>query len=123
MKWKLIITPTAKKHLKAITDQRIQKIIEACISGLVEGPEQQGKLLAGDLAGYRSMRVYRQRYRIIYEVDADQMIVYIHVVGIRKEGDRTDVYALAKRILRLNLLTLSIALLHLLSLRPPGVFV
>jgi len=103
MEWQIIVLPTAKKHLKAILDQRVQKSIINCIESLRDEPEKQGKPLSGNLAGYRSIRAFRQRYRIVYEVDADQCKVLIHVVGIRKEGDRMDVYVLAKRILRLGL--------------------
>jgi mRNA interferase RelE/StbE len=103
MEWQIIVLPTAKKHLKAISDQRIQKSIIDCIENLKDEPEKQGKPLSGSLAGYRSIRAFRQRYRIVYEVDVDQSKVLIHVVGIRKDGDRMDVYALAKRILRLGL--------------------
>lgn len=110
MEWQIIVLPTAKKHLKAILDQRIQKSIAETIEQLKEEPEQQGKPLSGSLTGYRSIRAFRQRYRIIYKVDTEQRKVLIHVVGIRKEGDRVDVYALARRILRLGLLTLVVVL-------------
>lgn len=116
--------PPAKKHLKAILDQRVQRSINECIERLAEEPEQQGKPLSGTLAGYRSVRAFRQRYRIVYEVDIEQKKVLIHTVGIRKEGDRMDVYALAKRILRLGLLIfmlspLQLQLLHIIILPCP----
>lgn len=108
MKWDVVIMPPAKKHLRAILDRRVQQSINDCIGQLSEEPEKQDKLLSGTLAGYRSIRAFRQRYRIVYEVDTDQKKVLIYIVGIRKEGDRMDVYALAKRILRLGLLTLAV---------------
>jgi mRNA interferase RelE/StbE len=106
--WEIVILPTAKKHLRAILDQRVQRSINDCLERLRGEPEKLGKPLTGNLAGYRSIRTYRQRYRIVYEIDTEQKKVLIHLVGIRKEGDRNDVYALAKRILRLGLLALAL---------------
>jgi mRNA interferase RelE/StbE len=108
MEWEIVILPTAKKHLKAILDQRIQRSINECIEWLGEEPEKHGKPLTGSLAGYRSIRAFRQRYRVVYEVDTEQKKVLIHIVGIRREGDKSDVYALAKKILRLGLLALTL---------------
>lgn len=39
MEWQIVVLPTAKKHLKAILDQRVQKSINDCIAGLKEDPE------------------------------------------------------------------------------------
>jgi mRNA interferase RelE/StbE len=106
--WEIVILPTAKRHLKAILDQRVQRSINDCIERLKEEPDKRGKPLTDSLAGYRSIRAYRQRYRVVYEIDTEQKKVLIHIVGIRKEGDKSDVYALAKKILRLGLLTLTL---------------
>jgi mRNA interferase RelE/StbE len=56
------------------------------------------------LEGYRSLRAVGQRYRIIYKVEATKVIVTVVTVGIRKDGDKADVYALAKKLARLGLL-------------------
>lgn len=57
-----------------------------------------------ELAGYRSLRAVGQRYRILYKVTPETVIVSIVALGIRKEGDKADVYALAKKLIRLGLL-------------------
>lgn len=57
-----------------------------------------------ELAGYRSLRTVGQRYRILYRVEERQVIVHIVALGIRKAGDKADVYALAKKLIRLGLL-------------------
>lgn len=60
--------------------------------------------MLGPLQGYRSLRVAGQRYRLIYKVECTIITVYVVAVGIRKEGDRGDIYALAQRLIRLGLL-------------------
>jgi mRNA interferase RelE/StbE len=102
--YKIIITPTAMELLHAIPDRRVQKTVAARINRLAKEPEKQGKPLLGELAGYRSLRTVGQRYRIIYRVDRGQILVLVVAVGIRKEGDKRDIYALAKRLIRLGLL-------------------
>lgn len=92
------------KMLEEISDRRIQEKIRERIDTLKEEPEKQGKPLTGELTAYRSVRAVGQRYRIIYKVERDKILVFIVSVGIRKEGDRSDVYALAKKLIRLGLL-------------------
>jgi hypothetical protein len=60
--------------------------------------------LLGDLAGYRSIRTAGQRYRVIFKVYHDQGIVYVASVGIRKNGDKNDVYAIAKKLVKAGVL-------------------
>ena len=102
--YQIIITPTALELLHAIPDRRVQRAIAARIDRLAKEPEKQGKPLLGELASYRSLRAVGQRYRIIYRVDRGQILVLVVAVGIRKEGNKRDVYALAKRLIRLGLL-------------------
>lgn len=102
--YKVIIQPTALKHLKGIRDHRIQgKIIEG-INGLSEEPEKQGKPLTGDLSGYWSLRVVEQRYRVLYQIDQGKVTVFVVALGIRKDGSQKDVYALAKKLIRQKLI-------------------
>ena len=53
--------------------------------------------------GYRSVRAVGQRYRIIYQVESAQVRVIIIAAGIRRGGDRQDIYTLAQRLVRLGL--------------------
>lgn len=94
----------AKKQLSAIKDKRIcAKIIERAET-LASDPEKQGKELGGDLEGYRSVRAAGQRYRIIYRIDGENVVVVVVSLGIRKEGDKKDVYRLTQRLFNLGLL-------------------
>lgn len=104
MSYRVFITPQALKMLRAIADRRIREKILARIDGLSHEPQKQGKPLLGSLSDYRSLRAAGQRYRILYRVEEDKVLVVVVATGIRKEGDKGDIYALAKKLLRLHLL-------------------
>lgn len=104
MSWRINITPTAMRMLTGITDRRIREKIAAVIDRLAEEPEKQGKAMLGELAGFRSIRAVGQRYRIIYTVQGEEIVVMVVAVGIRRDGARDDIYNLTKKLLRLGLL-------------------
>ena len=74
------------------------------IDELANDPQQQGNLLVGKLSGFRGVRAAGRRYRMVYRVDASIVTVVVVLAGLRKEGDRPDVYTLAKKLLRLGLI-------------------
>jgi mRNA interferase RelE/StbE len=90
--------------LKGITDQRIKKQVSEAIGKLSEDPEKKGKPLLGELAGYRSMRTAGQKYRVIYKIEEAKVIVVVVAIGQRKEGDRKDIYTLARKLFEQKLL-------------------
>jgi mRNA interferase RelE/StbE len=98
MSYRIVLTAEAKKLLKDIQDRREQGILLKRLEELAESPEQQGKPLRGDLTGYRSIRAIGQRYRIIYQVLDEQVLVVVVALGRRKDGDRQDVYELASKL-------------------------
>ncbi len=104
-RWSGILMPIAKKHLAAIKDRRIQHGLMAGLRRLEHEPES-GKPLNDELAGYRSLRAVGQRYRILYKIDGKQVKVLVVAMGIRKEGDKKDIYTLTKKLIRLGLLDL-----------------
>lgn len=101
--YEVFITPTALEMLQGIPDARLRKIITERIDKLSVEPEKQGKSLLGELSEYRSIRVVGQRYRIIFKIERDRVVIII-AVGVRKEGDRKDIYNLAKKLFRMKLL-------------------
>ena len=103
MTYRIELTATALRTLEDVRDRRIRQQILDRIDGLAQEPEQQGKSLRGELAGYRSLRAAGQRYRIIYRVERAKILVSIVAVGIRKEGDRSDIYRLAQKLIKLRL--------------------
>ncbi len=98
------ITPTALEALEAITDRRTRGAIMRRIDALAEEPEKLGKPLRGWLAGFLSTRAAGQRYRVVYRVEIERKRVLVYMVGIRKEGSRKDVYALAEHLVQRGLI-------------------
>lgn len=96
--WKVYLTEEAEERLLDIEDRRVRELIKARASRLSSSPEMQGKSLVGDLAGLRSVRAVGQRYRIVYELFPEEREVWVVTLGLRKEGDRSDVYEMAKRL-------------------------
>lgn len=90
--------------LAEITDRRIKEQISKRIEALTGEPEKLGKSLLGELSGYRSLRAAGQRFRVIYKIEKKQVIVIVVALGIRKEGDKRDIYALAQKLVKLGLL-------------------
>ncbi len=90
----------AKKMLTAISDRRVRRLIYNRAARLADDPEKQGKPLTDELSGYRGLRAAGQRYRIIYRIEKDTVLVLIVAVGIRAEGSRKDIYARAEKLLR-----------------------
>ena len=88
--------------LHSITDRRIRNLIARRIDGLTKETVKKGKALVAELTGFRSLRV--ARYRVLYKVEKERVIIV--AVGIRREGDTKDIYARAKKLLRLKLIEL-----------------
>jgi len=81
---------------------RILRLLDEKIRGLAHVPEMQGEPLRDDFAGYRALHVVGNRYRIIYRVDHDVVSVFVVAAGIRKAGDKNDVYEVMRRYVRLG---------------------
>ena len=86
------ITEEALEMLEEIQDRRVRKKLLERIGKLADEPEKQGKPLVDELAGFRSVRAVGQRYRIVYEIQGDQVRVIVVGIGIRREGHRSDIY-------------------------------
>lgn len=102
--WQVKLTATAEAMLEKIKDKRtVRKIVNDMIK-LQNEPDKQGKPLLQELSGYRSLRSVGQRYSIIYKVEIDVVVVYIVAIGLRREGSKRDVYALAQKLSQRGLL-------------------
>jgi len=104
VKFKIIISPQAMQMLRDIGDVSIRTQLNSRIDELQLEPSKKGKSLAGDLRGFRSIRAAGQRYRIIYKVVDGKVEVYVASLGIRRSGDKKDVYAIAQKLFRAGLL-------------------
>lgn len=73
----------AKEDLAAIRDRKTQQMIVKAIKKLETLPQERGKALEHDFAGYRRLRA-AQNYRVIYRVKEVQGYVVVCVIGLRK---------------------------------------
>ncbi|MEI6444483.1 MAG: type II toxin-antitoxin system RelE/ParE family toxin [Nostocales cyanobacterium ELA583] len=99
IEFQIQLTPLAIEMLANIKDKRHQQAISSRIDKLKIDPEKQGKPLTGKLTNYRSVRAVSQRYRILYKVELDQVVVLVVGVGLRKEDDKGDIYNLFQKLL------------------------
>lgn len=102
--WKILITPRAKKMISGIQDRRVQEKIRDRIDSLAKDPEKQGKELTGDLSGFRVVRAVGQRYRIVYRLERNRIMVIVIAAGLKKAKDKKDIYETLKRWVRLGIL-------------------
>jgi len=105
LKYRIRITDTCLALIGKIPDKKIQRTILDRIKNLSDEPDKQGKRLVKDLSGFHSIHA-AGRYRIIYKIDKQTVIVYVLAAGIRKEGDKKDIYKIAKKLLSAGLLEL-----------------
>jgi mRNA interferase RelE/StbE len=103
LKYRILITDTCLRLIEKIPNKKIQRSILDRIQKLSDEPEKQGKKLVKDLAGFRSVHA-AGRYRIIYKIEKRTVIIYVLAAGIRKEGDKKDIYKIAKKLLDAGLM-------------------
>jgi mRNA-degrading endonuclease RelE of RelBE toxin-antitoxin system len=97
-RYSIELAPTAFRSLRALKDKKTLREIAAVLDGLAHRPENQGKPLTGPLEGISSIRAARSRYRVLFQVDAKKKRVSVLLVGARRPGETTDVYAVARRL-------------------------
>jgi mRNA-degrading endonuclease RelE of RelBE toxin-antitoxin system len=105
MTWQVYLTPTARRLLHQIRTgdaAGYTKILQK-VQGLRNSPEKQGRALLGPLKGLRRI-VAASRYRVIYKVPQDAVVVHVLAVGARKKRDTRDIYEIAQKLLRAKLL-------------------
>lgn len=102
MTYHIQLTVTARDELRGL-DGGTRRTILRKIHGLAEDPEQKGKALLAELAGFRSIQA-AGRYRIIYKVENQKVVVTVVHVGMRKSGDKKDIYTIAKKLLKARLI-------------------
>lgn len=104
MTWRIVLTDTARQALRDIADLRERELVAKRIDALGRDPDLQGKRLNGELARFRAVRAAGQRYRILYELQDERVLVVVVHLGRRKEGDKRDVYELARKLFHSGLL-------------------
>ncbi|HEX3356232.1 MAG TPA: type II toxin-antitoxin system RelE/ParE family toxin [Tepidisphaeraceae bacterium] len=87
--------------MRKIGSATVRQKIVAKVSDLAtaDDPTQLGKPLVDELQGL--YRLSFGRYRILYQIESNgQITIVVVMVGIRKHGDKIDVYELATRLKR-----------------------
>jgi len=80
-KYRLQIKPSAAKDLEAIPSKKDRQRLVAHILKLADNPRPPG---CEKLSGQDRYRVRQGRYRIIYAIEDDNLLVYVVKVGYRK---------------------------------------
>jgi len=95
--YKVVFAPSLAGQLQELG---IVDPAREAIRNAMADPEQAGKQLTGSFFPYRRLKF--SRYRIVYRVvkDAEPPEARFLYAGIRKEGDKKDVYALLAKIMK-----------------------
>jgi mRNA interferase RelE/StbE len=101
--YEIKLTKIAAQNLGKF-DPGTSRHILAKLESLKAEPVLMGKALEGPLKEFRSVRAAGQRYRIIYKIIDEEVIVIVIAVGVRKEGDKKDIYQLMKKYLKTGLI-------------------
>jgi mRNA-degrading endonuclease RelE of RelBE toxin-antitoxin system len=83
--WSLQVAASAERTLARLPEGVAAAIVEFLVGPLLESPEQVGKPLQRELAGYHSAR--RGAYRVVYRIVTDE-----HAVRVLRIEHRADVY-------------------------------
>ena len=84
--YKLLIKASATKELRAITNKRDRQRMVNRIQKLENDPAPRG---SQKLSGKERYRIRQGQYRIVYAIEAKQLVVYVVKIGHRKDVYRT----------------------------------
>lgn len=87
------VTTQDSRHFDGKTKEKIKAKIRELLS---VAPEKIGASLHFELKGYRKLVIF-DKYRIVYRVHRDEVLVFILAVGIRRDS---EIYEEALRRLR-----------------------
>ncbi|NQT25916.1 type II toxin-antitoxin system RelE/ParE family toxin [candidate division KSB1 bacterium] len=80
-KYKIEFIKSAVKELNSIPDKDINKIIKK-IQSLEQNPRPDGCV---KLTGKEQYRIRQGRYRILYSIEDDRLIIFVVKIGHRKD--------------------------------------
>jgi mRNA interferase RelE/StbE len=81
-RYRLLIKASAAKELKAIPNKKDRQRVVKRIQGLEDNPRPRG---SQKLSGRERYRIRQGQYRIVYAIEADELVVYVVKVGNRKD--------------------------------------
>ncbi|MDX1440025.1 MAG: type II toxin-antitoxin system RelE/ParE family toxin [Rubricoccaceae bacterium] len=83
--YKLLIKASAAKELKAIPNKKDRQRVVRRIQSLENNPRPRG---SQKLSGRERYRIRQGQYRIVYSIEANELVVYVVKIGHRKDVDR-----------------------------------
>jgi len=81
-KYRILIKPSAVKEIEAISPKKDRQRIVGRISKLADNPRPPG---CEKLSGQEKYRIRQGRYRIVYSIEDQDLIIYVVKVGHRKD--------------------------------------
>ncbi len=81
-KYRILIKPSAVKEIEAISPKKDLQRIVGRISKLANNPRPPG---CEKLSGQEKYRIRQGRYRIVYSIEDQDLIVHVVKVGHRKD--------------------------------------
>lgn len=81
-RYRLLIKPSAVKDIEAIPSKRDRRRVVERISKLAEDPRPFG---SEKISGQEKYRVRQGRYRILYAIEDQDLVVQVVRVGHRKD--------------------------------------
>ena len=81
-KYRILIKPSAVKEIEAISPKKDRQRIVGRITKLTDNPRPPG---CEKLSGQEKYRIRQGRYRIVYSIEDQDLIVYVVKVGHRKD--------------------------------------
>ncbi len=85
--WRLVVAGPAERTLRRLPERVAAAIVEFMLGPLLDAPEQVGKPLQRELAGYHSAR--RGASRIVYRIDAKDEVVAVVRIEHRSQAYRS----------------------------------
>jgi len=81
-KYRILIKPSAVKEIEAISPKKDRRRIVQRVSKLAENPRSPG---SEKLSGLDKYRIRQGRYRIVYSIEEQDLVVFVVKVGHRKD--------------------------------------
>ena len=81
-KYRILIKPSAVKEIEAISPKKDRQRLVGRISKLADNPRPPG---CEKLSGQEKYRIRQGRYRIVYSIEDQDLVVYVVKVGHRKD--------------------------------------
>lgn len=81
-KYSVLIKASAVKEIESIGSKRDRQAIVSLIEALAENPRPHG---CEKLSGQEKYRLRKGRYRVVYSIGDQELIVFVVKVGHRKD--------------------------------------